>query len=659
MKNTHKKFLSLLAAEIGQDEKITSIHLNGLISEIINTVEEGRSYTITGFGTFLKDGPELLFEPDSRLAAEINYNYEGMVPIDVNEAKSVVDDEPVEKPSRPTRKTDTLIVDEEVAGEEDPFGLPDEEAATPSVLLSGADEDEERTQTKVAQTDGTDSVDEIDPFETDTAAESGDTGLTSSDQADVNEPFETDAAAESGDIGLTSSDQADVNDPFETDAAAESGDTGLTSSDQADEPEGLSDSAVTDSPGPVKKGIVFEFDEEAGVLESGDENIEAVQDTAADEAADAIPSAPGSDDAGREDDSTRKGPLTGDLSGSDLSDLDDILGSENPANLDDSDDLIGSAGLDEEETLADAAASKTVSKPEPVIKVGNIAGKRTPGAESGVKAASGGQEGEESSAPAKTRPLPGDRKNGQSSTTLIAAAVALVAVIFGVWWFFLRDSGADVAASAPVAVTTPPARQNETAVNDGAAESESAGEQDEGEPMQVSAENPDQDGAAMQAGTGVSGDITSSTEQNTGAVSTTGDVAEDNALGQAETNPAAADVTDWQQPRPVGSPVDSDDNLSDQQGEVSPFGLRGTAQPMNGRVFSIVVHSLPNRIDGNAQCDEIARLRLRCVVVEATVNGRITYRVGIGQFETYAEARERVSELPEPYRSRNFPARIN
>jgi len=609
MKNTHKKFLSLLAAEIGQDEKITSIHLNGLISEIINTVEEGRSYTITGFGTFLKDGPELLFEPDSRLAAEINYNYEGMVPIDVNEAKSVVDDEPVEKPSRPTRKTDTLIVDEEVAGEEDPFGLPDEEAATPSVLLSGADEDEERTQTKVAQTDGTDSVDEIDPFETDTAAESGDTGLTSSDQAD--------------------------------------------------EPEGLSDSAVTDSPGPVKKGIVFEFDEEAGVLESGDENIEAVQDTAADEAADAIPSAPGSDDAGREDDSTRKGPLTGDLSGSDLSDLDDILGSENPANLDDSDDLIGSAGLDEEETLADAAASKTVSKPEPVIKVGNIAGKRTPGAESGVKAASGGQEGEESSAPAKTRPLPGDRKNGQSSTTLIAAAVALVAVIFGVWWFFLRDSGADVAASAPVAVTTPPARQNETAVNDGAAESESAGEQDEGEPMQVSAENPDQDGAAMQAGTGVSGDITSSTEQNTGAVSTTGDVAEDNALGQAETNPAAADVTDWQQPRPVGSPVDSDDNLSDQQGEVSPFGLRGTAQPMNGRVFSIVVHSLPNRIDGNAQCDEIARLRLRCVVVEATVNGRITYRVGIGQFETYAEARERVSELPEPYRSRNFPARIN
>ena len=104
--------------------------------------------------------------------------------------------------------------------------------------------------------------------------------------------------------------------------------------------------------------------------------------------------------------------------------------------------------------------------------------------------------------------------------------------IFGVWWFFLRDSGADVAASAPVAVTTPPARQNETAVNDGAAESESAGEQDEGEPMQVSAENPDQDGAAMQAGTGVSGDITSSTEQNTGAVSTTGDVTEDNALGQ-------------------------------------------------------------------------------------------------------------------------------
>ena len=40
-----------------------------------------------------------------------------MVPIDVNEAKSVVDDEPVEKPSGQPRKTDTLMVDEEVAGE--------------------------------------------------------------------------------------------------------------------------------------------------------------------------------------------------------------------------------------------------------------------------------------------------------------------------------------------------------------------------------------------------------------------------------------------------------------------------------------------------------------------------------------------------------------
>ena len=42
----------------------------------------------------------------------------------------------------------------------------------------------------------------IDPFETDTAAESGDTGLTSSGRADVNDSFETDAAAESGDTEI-------------------------------------------------------------------------------------------------------------------------------------------------------------------------------------------------------------------------------------------------------------------------------------------------------------------------------------------------------------------------------------------------------------------------------------------------------------------------
>ena len=57
MKITHAKFIKLLAVELGQDEKMTGIHLNGLISEIINSTEEGKPFKIDGFGTFLrKDG---------------------------------------------------------------------------------------------------------------------------------------------------------------------------------------------------------------------------------------------------------------------------------------------------------------------------------------------------------------------------------------------------------------------------------------------------------------------------------------------------------------------------------------------------------------------------------------------------------------------------
>lgn len=618
MKITHKKFLSLLAAEIGQDEKITSIHLNGLISEIINTVEEGRSYSITGFGTFLKDGPELLFEPDSRLAAEINYNYEGMDPIDVNEAKSVVDDEPVEKPSKPTRKTETLIVDDGVADEEDPFGLPEEQAATPSVLLSGADEDDDTIQPTPVSSESAEQVDENDPFETDEVAQ-----------------HEEDPDAE----------QPDDSEPFaDTDAA--------------------------NTTGSVKKGIVFEFDEDAGILEEGDANAASTEAATEDEhVSESLPLSAGQDSEQAQSSETESS--IEDRPGSDFSELDEMLASETPANSDESDDMFGSAGTDEEETLADAVASKSVPKPEPVIKVGNIAGKRRPVAESGAKNTSGGTDNQDNGAQAKSRPLPGDRRNGSSSTTLIAAAVALVAVIFGVWWFFLRDSGATGTTQSPVAAVEQTAQQ---AVNTPANEIAASASDDTpdgsnpnaAEPVVSGAENQDES-STVQASAGGSATITSTPGNSTDGASSTAqlgaasdpDVTTQDPLARDVTDPATADVTDWQEPRPVGSPVDLDQDPSSAQGNVSPFGLRGTAQPMNGRVFSIVVHSLPNRIDGNAQCDEIARLRLRCVVVEATVNGRITYRVGIGQFETYAEARDRVSELPEPYRSRNFPARIN
>jgi len=90
------------------------------------------------------------------------------------------------------------------------------------------------------------------------------------------------------------------------------------------------------------------------------------------------------------------------------------------------------------------------------------------------------------------------------------------------------------------------------------------------------------------------------------------------------------------------------------------YGLRGTARNIQGSVFAIIVHSLPSQNAANAECDKIVAFGLRCIVREARrPDGGRTYRVGIGQFPSMGVAQEQISSLEEPYRSRNFVARVN
>ncbi len=81
------------------------------------------------------------------------------------------------------------------------------------------------------------------------------------------------------------------------------------------------------------------------------------------------------------------------------------------------------------------------------------------------------------------------------------------------------------------------------------------------------------------------------------------------------------------------------------------FGLRGAVNPLEGRVYSIVVHSLPTVTQSQAECAKIVALGLRCSVVPAERNGATTYRVGIGQFESVEHATRSVGELPERYQT--------
>lgn len=81
------------------------------------------------------------------------------------------------------------------------------------------------------------------------------------------------------------------------------------------------------------------------------------------------------------------------------------------------------------------------------------------------------------------------------------------------------------------------------------------------------------------------------------------------------------------------------------------FGLRGAVNPLEGRVYSIVVHSLPTEAQSQAECAKIVALGLRCSVVPAERNGATTFRVGIGQFESVESANRSVGELPERYQT--------
>ncbi|MCC5925687.1 MAG: hypothetical protein JJU41_03920 [Bacteroidetes bacterium] len=611
MKITHAKFLKLLSAELGQDEKITGIHLNGLISEIINSTEDGKPYKIEGFGTFLRKDGELQFSADDRLAAEINYNYEGMPDIDVNEAKSVVDDELDETTQKPLKKAGTIIVDEGVANEPDVT----EEGSAETISERHSDTSRDSTREEVNETEGAlqeELSPEEDPFGIKEDEVSPKTSFSFDESADENEIIKDDGAPEAEVEGhdadedvfaeVLESDDTDSGVKNEADAKLDSFIASRVS--KTDQAENVDD---TEAKPEAEEGLTNKSQ-----TESEEEYIDL--DEALTYSAESDVSANSPSEDGPADEEIKADEPEHELSGTDDSESElDFTKMDQRENADET---------TQKQNLADAASQKTVKKPEPVIKVGSIVGKKTPAVPpvkskdkpadefkaAGVAAEA--VEGSDAQEAAKERPLPGDRRKGESNFAVVIITVAAVVLIAaGVWWYL---------GSQP-------------------------------EPLPTAGILPE---------AGLSQAMLDEVTENEDVPAVISEPAETAEPTQAELDLAAA--TNWEEPRPVGSRAEasSSETVAESQ-SASRFGLRGEAQPMEGRVFSIVVHSLPNRVDGNIQCDEIARLDLRCVVVEARVNNRITYRVGIGQFETFAEAQRQAAQLPEPYRSRNFPARIN
>lgn len=84
------------------------------------------------------------------------------------------------------------------------------------------------------------------------------------------------------------------------------------------------------------------------------------------------------------------------------------------------------------------------------------------------------------------------------------------------------------------------------------------------------------------------------------------------------------------------------------------YGLRGTVHPKAQDGYTIVVHSLWCKNHAFETLETIKQKGYRTVMLNANVNGRAYWRIGIGQFKTIGDARIAADKLPEPYRNNYF-----
>ncbi|MEX0769733.1 MAG: SPOR domain-containing protein [Balneolaceae bacterium] len=123
----------------------------------------------------------------------------------------------------------------------------------------------------------------------------------------------------------------------------------------------------------------------------------------------------------------------------------------------------------------------------------------------------------------------------------------------------------------------------------------------------------------------------------------------DNEPSDPDSEPAGEEGEPVNQ-EPVESPA-----AEEEVEEVPEFGLYGTMQPIEGRYYSIVLHSLQNENDAREAGENLSSEGYRPVVANVNVAGiGPTWRVGIGQFESIPQAQQAARELPRRYRENSF-----
>jgi cell division septation protein DedD len=110
----------------------------------------------------------------------------------------------------------------------------------------------------------------------------------------------------------------------------------------------------------------------------------------------------------------------------------------------------------------------------------------------------------------------------------------------------------------------------------------------------------------------------------------------------------AADAADQEQPGPT-------EIEEVEEPDTPEFGLHGSAMSIDGRYYSIILHSMRNENRAREMRDELQDEGYRAVMnpVESEEHGTM-WRIGVGQFETISQAQSAASELPQNYRDNHF-----
>lgn len=618
MKISKSELIKLLSEHLGSDETSVNSQLDKLIADINKAIEKGETFTINGLGQFSRDDQGLSFEISKGFATEINYNYEGRMPVDIDRAAAkdieAAAEKAAQKPS--TSKKNIIIVDDEVEGEEDPFGVEDVDS-TSAVPVESDDQDDES------------------PFVTDME--------TSSQEVGTDEAIH-DASADSLNIPDKTESNSIIDDTVDDEELAIIEEV-FSGKDPED--------AVLQDNDDLDDFFLEESDREE-VLSAADDVSVAEEHIEIDDIFD-LDESEDQDKKFAEEVASNGVDGSNELLQDDVAEPDELVASDANEQMAES---IKKGIRIEESTIQpsvlddyfnpEKSESNTIMMPEQVFPESDD---ESVGSAVGTETEETNEDGSPKHGP-RIISLEEAKADDKISVGDILKYVAMLVVVFilagGVWWLFMGAGKVHLAklpfmSSQPVAtyqVDTPILTGSEIDQSVVAAEDVESAEESIAGTEEVIGDLSSTSDVPSQAGVAGAG---------TAQASTSNEIADT----QPVTQPTVQQPVQSQPATPVTQPV-TDTPATPR------YGLTGAYSEINGPVYSIIVHSLPTQTAAQNECIVISSLNLRCFVREATgPQGRRTFRVAIGQFASTIDAQNAIRELQEPFRTQNFIARTN